>query len=107
MKISETLDAAADLILQPGKWTRGTYARDSRGRAVFINDPKATCFCAVGAILHLEGATMVDYSPAAKYALEGECLPEDITLINDGATTPGRPYEALKAIAEHARKAGL
>ncbi len=107
MKISETLDAAADLILQPGKWTRGTYARDKLGHGAFATSEKATCFCALGAVMHLDGVTNVYSSPAAKYALEGVCLPEDITLINDDANGPDAPAAALRALAERARKAGL
>lgn len=37
-------------IMDPKKWTRGAYARNSRGGAVNVMDPTAICWCAVGTL---------------------------------------------------------
>lgn len=36
---------------KPEHWTRGSFARDAKGNAVVATDPKATCWCLVGAFL--------------------------------------------------------
>jgi hypothetical protein len=40
---------AYELIEKTG-WTQGAYARDEYGNTVLYTDPKAVCFCAMGAI---------------------------------------------------------
>lgn len=46
--VQRALMRARDLIRKG--WTQGSAARDKEGRAVFCNDPKAVCFCALGAL---------------------------------------------------------
>jgi hypothetical protein len=46
----ETLKAARQLISDPAKWTQGEFARDGDGDAVPVLNPRAHCFCALGAI---------------------------------------------------------
>ena len=46
----EILDAAADLIDQPGRWTQFAFARDAAGNEVNPKDPKAVSFDVIGAI---------------------------------------------------------
>jgi len=42
MKISE-------ILTDRSKWTKGMYAKDSRGKKVGVDDPSAKRFCLVGA----------------------------------------------------------
>lgn len=49
MTPEQALIAAADLIDEKG-WTKGTYARNERGRRVDPTDKSATCFCLYGAL---------------------------------------------------------
>lgn len=50
---SRVVDRAWKLL--DGRWTRGSYARDSEGRAVAYEDPRAVKFCALGAIFAVHG----------------------------------------------------
>ena len=43
VKIKELLD-------KPEKWTKGFYAKDSRGKPANVNDADAVCFCLEGAL---------------------------------------------------------
>lgn len=49
------LKAARELIAKPGGWTKGHYARDASGALAASTDEAATCFCAVGAVLRVNG----------------------------------------------------
>lgn len=51
MKPSEILHAAANLLKNPGAWTQKSDARDAHGYEVRVSSPKATCWCAFGAIV--------------------------------------------------------
>ena len=50
MKTSEILKAAWAKIDSPEKWTTGAFARNELGQSVLPTDPKATCFCSLGAL---------------------------------------------------------
>lgn len=53
---TKILQEARALILDPEHWIRGTMARTKRrGIAVPARDPRATCFCASGAIRRASG----------------------------------------------------
>ena len=52
LKAADLLDAAAELIAQPGAWTRRKGARDPDGWGCFPNDPEAAAWCAIGALLN-------------------------------------------------------
>ncbi len=41
------------LLATEAQWTVKTYARDAEGKEMLYSDPKATCWCLVGAILHV------------------------------------------------------
>ena len=51
MKDSTALIKAFDLISTPGKWTKGTYARDISGEEVYPDSESAVCFCSLGALM--------------------------------------------------------
>jgi hypothetical protein len=58
MKISEVLTKAADLIEPEGAWTQGRDAGSANGAGVALDSPKAVCWCMVGAIRKITGATL-------------------------------------------------
>lgn len=47
---SEALSKAAELIAQPGGWTKDSYAKDPKGFSVRVMSPSATSFCIMGAV---------------------------------------------------------
>jgi hypothetical protein len=51
----ETLRAAKAILVDKARWTRFTYARNSKGERVPPNDPCACSFCAVGALARVLG----------------------------------------------------
>lgn len=50
MTPAEQLRAAKALIDTPGKWIKGDYARDSKGRSCLTGSDTAACFCSRGAL---------------------------------------------------------
>lgn len=50
MNFYEFLVETKKLIDTPEKWTKGSSARDAEGHEVGTSDPKATCFCLIGAV---------------------------------------------------------
>ena len=53
--VLQLLTEGRELISDPKRWTTGEFARDEHERAVFVYDPKAVCWCSVGAIHKVEG----------------------------------------------------
>jgi hypothetical protein len=54
--VTKILQEARELILDPDHWIRGHSARTSRrGAVVNLHSPRATCFCASGAIRRASG----------------------------------------------------
>lgn len=51
----EILTKARELITPRSAWAREAYARDENGIEVDPHDPRATCFCMIGAILKVTG----------------------------------------------------
>lgn len=49
-KLSDRLKKIQAKIDTPEKWTKGTRAKTSDGREVDIDDPRASCFCIIGAM---------------------------------------------------------
>jgi hypothetical protein len=47
----ELLKDARARIADPTRWTKGANARNAEGREVVGGDDRATCWCAVGAVL--------------------------------------------------------
>ena len=42
-----------ELLSSPDSWTQGVFARDQNGKSVCPDDPSATCWCLMGAILYI------------------------------------------------------
>lgn len=55
LSVADVLERAADLIDEPGRWTRGHIARNSAGEGVPADHPAAVCWCAVGALERVSG----------------------------------------------------
>lgn len=49
-QIREQLERAVEILDEPGSWIKGKTAEISRGRACDYFDPRATRFCALGAL---------------------------------------------------------
>lgn len=67
---ADVLRAAADLIEPVGAWTTGQYARNSEGRHVSPRSPRATCWCAYGAIAKIEGRVAPSFERAEPLVAE-------------------------------------
>ena len=52
--IADELRAARDLIKTPAQWTKEVFARDAKGVPVDSQSPDAVCFCAEGALEHVD-----------------------------------------------------
>lgn len=75
----EFLKAVRALIEKPENFTTGDWARDSEGNGVDVDDPRATCFCTLGAMRKIaatksDWATKCDIEPhlyayAGKYGM--------------------------------------
>lgn len=50
MNTKELLTKAKELISDPNKWTKESFARNKDNKPVEYLSPDATCFCAIGAI---------------------------------------------------------
>jgi hypothetical protein len=98
-RVSEILNAAADLLEKPGAWTQQDYAFDPDGVAVDARNERASCFCALGAIRHA-GGYPDDVNPAA--SVLGQFVGD---LVCDWNDAPGRTQAevvaALRAAATH------
>jgi len=44
------MQKARDLLADPDKWTKGSFARTAEGDRVGFSDPEATCWCLMGAL---------------------------------------------------------
>ncbi|MGO7308731.1 hypothetical protein ACCS91_33290 [Rhizobium ruizarguesonis] len=51
----EILTAGRELLSNPDHWTKGVLARDKKGESIGPFDPKASCFCTIGAIHKVVG----------------------------------------------------
>jgi hypothetical protein len=94
MTTLEILKAARKLITPKGAWITGVYAKTSpKGRkALFGNDPAATCWCMEGALQKASGREMVyDSQDLLKpFGNIGKNLPQ----FNDA---PGRTHAEVLA----------
>lgn len=77
--VMQVLASASELLADPAKWTQGTLARDASGKSVSIEDPRAVCFCSLGAI---GKAVMVRYPGANTPEDEYACFVENLTKLS-------------------------
>ncbi|MBC2806583.1 hypothetical protein C3Y94_025875 [Rhizobium ruizarguesonis] len=56
----EILAAGRELLSNPDHWTKGAPARDRKGESIIPYDPKATCFCTIGAIHKVVGPQQLE-----------------------------------------------
>lgn len=94
--LSQTLTEAKALISSTENWITRDYASDRQyGLSFSIQDPDATCFCALGAATRATGQTDI-FNEATK-ALHAE-LPEGhtmVSLFNDDEDTTHADIMAL------------
>ena len=50
--VLEILKKARELLSDPARWTKRSWARDIYGRPRSYDEPDAACFCSVGAVKH-------------------------------------------------------
>lgn len=98
------------------RWTRGTYARNAEGEEVVFDSPNATCWCALGALLHVAPAV----SPSSQWlgywgardVLDEECVVStpypSVPSLNDkqGYKAVLELYDRAIARAEQQRQQG-
>jgi hypothetical protein len=60
MTTLEVLRAARAKIADRKNWTRGYFARDTKGREVACSDAEACRFCALGALRAVGGSGLID-----------------------------------------------
>ena len=81
--VHDYLIEARNLIAEPQHWVRADNARNSAGKSVDTDDPSAVCFCAIGALVHVndQRRRRSDYNdqhlPAAFIALENAIYEPD------------------------------
>ena len=84
MQLAEILTAGREVIADPKNWTKGWFARAKDGTQVFPDDPKATCFCSVGALSKV--ADGISARGRAISFLNQVAAPNGIVHFNDGKT---------------------
>lgn len=82
MMPNESASRVYELLDSPDKWIKGCMARDSKGNSVNSTDINATCWCLLGAIRKVYGA-----SYAKRIYLLWNYLGCDIGEFNDDPTT--------------------
>lgn len=103
--VAKVLESAADLLEKPGAWIQGDFARDANGDGLAMGyDPKATCWCAVGALEKALGPSaekdIAHYWEALEIA-----LPDGFSSVPDWNDTKGRTQAEIVATLREA--AGL
>lgn len=100
MTTAEVLQKARDLIADESRWTHGYYAKDAQGYDVEPNEPSACCWCALGAVLHVEDLHSEEEAGSdAASALERTALASGVAVpyINDI-----RGHDAVLALFDEA-----
>jgi hypothetical protein len=49
--VLEVLEGALEILRDPKRWTKGSYARNTNGNSVRPHDDDAVCFCSSGALM--------------------------------------------------------
>ena len=98
----EVLVRARDLIADPERWAQNDYARVAGGASAEPNDPDACQWCAIGAVLHVQGkATWEEYDddPRMAWSFLNACaLAAGYTKADDGKI----PAVVLNDSSDHA-----
>lgn len=81
MNTLETLKAARELISDPKRWTQKTSARDSKGRPTFADEEEAVCWCAIGALSHVNREKLITCCGVLE-----SVMPVGIATFNDSHT---------------------
>lgn len=92
MKPVDILKGALALLERPKGWTRGKPARRSNRQPTFYRDPKAVCFCTIGAVFaaspsddrHSRAPSMASHALAATLGLQRGAYHRNVTAWNDG-----------------------
>src|SRR4051794_19791915 len=74
-EIKEVFGAARELLPSPARWTKGAYARNSRGEPVSAFAPNATRFCISGALIR---ASFTHYGELPDRRFTYLAKPEDV-----------------------------
>lgn len=99
--VSEILNAAADLLEQPGAWTQGTLARNETGAKVENESPAACSFCVLGAIYKVAPDNRAARRAIDAFEVNIGCL--GATVWNDvEGRTQAEVVAALRAAAKQA-----
>ena len=83
----ELLTQARALLADPEHWTKGAYARGTKGEPMSPTDNSAVCFCSVGAILRVAGHD----EDGAYHHLQRVCIREtslSLVTMNDTRSHP-------------------
>lgn len=104
--IVEILIAAKALIDTPEKWTKGALARKSLTSpfSCATRDPEATCWCAMGALVHV--TPPLSFAVARAEWLLRRSMGTSIPVFNDGHhTTHADVMDAFDRAIELAKEA--
>lgn len=91
MNTVEILQAAKAKIADPKNWTQDFYAKDEEGNNIHGNEPRATCFCSLGAlesvvgISHMRGGWQSKFVKPLDAAAKARGF-SNIAYCNDGST---------------------
>lgn len=105
-KRNAVLDAAKALVLKG--WCQNTYAM-AEGFEVRVSSPRATCFCAAGAVMRTEGFAVERGTPAlaALDAVARRFSPDCRNAIAAYNDAPGRTKYEVAALFDHAKEEPL
>lgn len=101
---AEVLEAAADLLENPGAWTQGAHARNAAGAPMLLGSRlDAVCWCALGALDRVSPTNAL--WDASVQALKG--VVGHIPGFNDAANrTQAEVVAALREAARQASRRG-
>lgn len=97
----QALTKARDLISNPDRWTTGHYARDDKGNGCDTLDERATCFCAVGALAHVNRQDLgFDTDMPGLEVLQQAA--DDLFEASPPAVNDHRGHDAILRVFDHA-----
>lgn len=99
--VKDILIQARALIADRKHWTRNAAARDAHGHPTVASDPRATRFCATGALKRIEPNQLMRWR--ALDLLEGDA--QSIVSINDDPVKNGGGHKAVLAAYDRAIEA--